>query len=218
MSNESTQPRPGAVVLDYSRGALLKRGPSWWMRALWSHQARIDLAQRISFVQALAILAAISLAAGFLCITHSCVHPLVNHGFNPQRSLAALKAELSAETLACAWNALRFVPLCFCALVAALVLLSNLWVFLGRRVSHWARVFPVLSVGSVPILWFFVLFQLDGLAPFIARPDMWHELYNPVTNIARFAVLMGGIILLVLWIIDAGKLYQSLRNWRPARS
>ncbi len=68
----------------------------------------------------------------------------------------------------------------------------------------------MLSVGCVPLLWFFVLLQLEGVSPFVGLGGVWYGMWNPVTNVVRFVMLMVGIVLLGVWIVDAGRMYRAL--------
>ncbi|MGE5611799.1 MAG: hypothetical protein ACM359_21305 [Bacillota bacterium] len=217
MHSESLQPRLSTVVLDYSQGALRRVGPSRWLRLFWSHRARLELAQTASCTQGLLVLAAISLIAGLLSTTHLCIHSLIVHAMDPHCSLRVLRNEFSAHWLAVIGTSLIVAPLCFAVLAGLLLLLSRVWTGLMRPGERWSQTFPVLSVGCVPLLWFFVLLQLESVAPFAARAGVWGGAWNPVTNLVRFISLMIGMILLAMWIVDGMRMYYTLRR-RERRS
>lgn len=212
MRSESLHPGPSAVVLDYSQGALRRLGPSRWLRLFWSHRARLELAQTASVTQGMLLLALISIIAGVLSTTHLCLHSLIVHAIDPQCTLRILRTELSAHWLAVVGGTLLFAPLCFVVLTGLLMALSRLWTWTARPGERWSQTFPVLSVGCVPLLWFFVLLQLESVAPFASRAGVWGGEWNPVTNIVRFAALMIGTVLLAMWIVDGMRMYCSLRG------
>jgi hypothetical protein len=66
----------------------------------------------------------------------------------------------------------------------------------------------------VPLLWFFVLFQANGLAPLVEYDDLWQHHLNPLTNSVRFGVFLGCMLLVGAWVIDAAKLRESVRFQR----
>jgi uncharacterized membrane protein YbhN (UPF0104 family) len=114
-------------------------------------------------------------------------------------------------------TAFTYAPIYFVGLVAVLVMLSLVSVRVSAQGQSWAKTFPVMSVGAVPLVWFFVLFQLDGFAPHGVRADAWLHWWNPVTNYVRFIILMAGVVLLAIWILDAGRLYRSMRERHVAK-
>jgi hypothetical protein len=202
-----------SVVLNYSRTHIGRPSPARWIRALWSHRVRAELAQTASFVQALGIVACISFISATLSVTHHCLAALMLHVRGPQAaSLDLLLQKAANNWFPAVRTAFTYAPIYFVGLVAVLVLLSLVSVRLSSHGQSWAKTFPMMSVGAVPLVWFFVLFQFEGFAPYIAHPDAWLHWWNPVTNYVRFIILMVGIVLLAIWILDAGRLYQSIRN------
>jgi hypothetical protein len=198
------------MILDYSQAAARRPGPLRWLRALWSHQARLELGYVASCKQAFYVVVVISVLAGVLSTTHACLRCLIAHVAGPQAlSIVTLKHALFSSWMGCCTNALKVAPVCFCVLLGSLILLSNAW---ARRGGHWTRAFPVFSLGSVPLLWFFVLFQIEGIAGLFPGGSVWHTAWNPVTNYVRFIGLMIGFVLLAMWMADALRLYGSLRE------
>ena len=202
-----------SVVLNYSRTHVRRPSPARWVRALWSHQVRVELAQTASFGQALGILACISLIAAMLSATHHALAAMMVHVRAPgATTMDVLLQKASNNWFPALQAALTYAPIYFLGLVAVLVSLSLVSVRFSQHGQSWAKTFPVMSVGAVPMLWFFVLFQFDGFAPYTARAEAWLHWWNPVTNVVRFAILMAGMVLLAVWIVDAGRLYRSMRE------
>lgn len=205
--------RVDSVVLNYSRTHVRRPSAARWVRALWSHRVRVELAQTASFGQALGIVACISLISATLSVTHHCLAALMVHVRGPAAgSLDVLLQKASNNWFPAVQTAFTYAPIYFLALVAVLVLLSLVSVRLSSHGQSWAKTFPVMSVGAVPLVWFFVLFQFEGFAPYTAPADAWLHWWNPVTNIVRFVILMAAIALLAVWVLDAGRLYQSMRD------
>jgi hypothetical protein len=202
-----------SVVLNYSRTHVRRPSAARWVRALWSHRVRVELAQTASFGQALGILACVSLISAVLSATHHSMAALMAHLRGPGAgSLDLLLQKVSNNLFPAVRTAFTFLPIYFAALVGVLVLLSLVSVRLSSHGQGWAKTFPVMSVGAVPLVWFFVLFQFEGFSSFMAGPDAWLHWWNPVTNVVRFVILMVGMVLLAVWILDVGRLYQSMRN------
>ncbi|MCY2951385.1 MAG: hypothetical protein NTU53_05335 [Planctomycetota bacterium] len=212
MRIENRHPGQKAVILDYSRSGVRRRELARWVRTFWSHRARLELAQTASFKQALGVLAGISALAGVLSTTHVCVRSFITHAMGASSAMAVLRQEVAEYWPLAVGGALAFVPICFGVLVGVLAVLSQVWARLMRRREPWSATFAVLSVGCVPLLWFFVLLQLEGVSPIVGRAGVWYGMWNPVTNYVRFAVMMIGIVLLGVWIVDAGRMYFSMRD------
>jgi hypothetical protein len=210
MNTENQHPGNGAVVLEYSRSGVRRRGLAKWARMFWSHRARVELAQTASFKQGLGILAVISAAAGILSTTHICMRSFIAHAIGAPSVWAVLRQEAAEHWPLALCGAMAFAPICFGVLVGVVAAMSGVWARLMRRQESWSATFPVLSVGCVPLLWFFVLLQLEGVAPFAGSGQAFA--WNPVSNVVRFAVLMIGIVLLGAWIVDAGRMYCSMRG------
>ena len=202
-----------SVVLNYSRTHVRRPSAARWVRALWSHRVRVELAQTASFGQGLGIVACISVISAVLSATHHLLSALMAHMRGPGAgSLDVLLQKASNNWFPAVQTVFTFLPIYFVALVAVLVLLSLVSVRLSAQGQSWAKTFPVMSVGAVPLVWFFVLFQFEGFSSFIAHPDAWLHWWNPVTNVVRFVILMVGMVLLAVWILDAGRLYRSMRD------
>lgn len=214
MNSESLHPGQDTVILDYSQSGIRRAGLLRWLRLFWSHRARLEVAQTASCGQGLGILAGISLIAGLLSTTHVGIHAIIVHATDPRCSMPMLRGEFSAHWLAVVGSSLIFAPLCFAVLAGLLVGLARVWTWLARPGECWSQTFPVLSVGCVPLLWFFVLLQLESVAPFASKAGVWGGAWNPVTNGVRFAALMIGAILVGIWIIDGMRMYYSLRGRR----
>lgn len=198
------------MILDYSQTAARRPGAMRWLRAFWSHRARLELGHAATCRQAFLVVAAISLLAGLLSTTHACLRCFISHMNGPEAlSIRALKHSLFHSWMGCCTNALKVAPICFCLLLGGLILLSNAW---ARRGGQWSRAFPVCSLGSVPVLWFFVLFQIEGIARVLPDRSVWYAGWNPVTNYVRFVGLMIGVVLLAMWLADALRLYDALRE------
>jgi hypothetical protein len=158
------------------------------------------------------LLAAISVIAGLLSTMHLCIHSLIVNATDPRSSIWVLKNDLFAHWLVVIGTALLFAPMCFALLAGLLMLLARVWTGLMRPGERWSQTFPALSVGCVPLLWFFVLLQLESVAPFASRAGVWGGAWNPVTNLVRFIALMIGVVLLAMWIVDGMRMYYSLRG------
>jgi len=212
MRTERPHPGTETVVLDYSRSALRRHGVARWVRTFWSHRARLELARTASFKQGLWLLAGVSAIAGVLSTSHLCLRSFIAHAIGAPNAMAVLRHEIAAHWPIVLASTLAFAPIFFGFLVGFLAAISGMWTRLSRRNEPWSAAFPMLSVGCVPVLWFFVLLQLEGVAPFVGKNEVWYLAWNPVTNCVRFAVLMIGIVLAGIWIVDASRMYYSIRE------
>lgn len=204
------------MILDYSQSAARKAAPHRWFRAFWSHQTRLELAQSLSVSQGVGLVLAISILAGALSSSHLCLRTLIQaFTATPGPSLAAIKANLLASTVAAGQIALLVAPIYFLILLGGTTLAAAIWTKVLRRGGAFSETFPVFSVGSVPLLWFFVLLQLEGIAPFVSHSTVLADFWNPLTNSLRFAVLMIGILLLGLWFSDTARLHRGIRRAKP---
>lgn len=196
------------MYLDYSRSAVRKTGLLRWVRALWSHQVRLELARTISLLQALGVLGAMSVLGAALSLTPQLLQAtLARWGSGSVLIRNFWQQELLHGGLALARHTLLFAPLFFGVLVGGLVLLAGLCARLGRNGRSWPHCFAILAVGAMPLLWFFMLFQIEGVSP--QGAGLW---WNPVTNLPRFAMLMLAVVLLALWAVDSRRLYLALRG------
>jgi hypothetical protein len=184
------------------------------LRTLWSRRARIDFARRGSFAGAVVLLAMVSLLAVLLTISHHWIEAILHIVLNTEQELfAALKHKWPAVSLASARKALAATPIYFTALLAGCAMLAFIWSRVGRSGITLAHRFIVVSVAAVPLLWFFLLYQVDGVAPFMTRDgDLYHGAWNPLTNLTRFVLCMGGVVLMVLWVGDLRRMYQALHD------
>ena len=196
------------MILDYSRSAARRQGPARWVRALWSHRSRVELAQVATCKQGVWVVAGISVLAGILSTTHACLRSFVSHVAERHRSMEVLRHEMGEHWPAALAGAVVFTPVCFCVLTAFLAVLSRVM----RRGQSWTRAFGALAIGCMPLVWFFVLLQLEGVAPMVSKSEGWYDIWNPVTNYVRFGVLMIGIMLLGAWAVDAGRMYRHVRD------
>jgi len=209
--------RGASVILDYSQSGLPRPRLGCWFRALWSHRARLHLAHTASVWQAFGILAAVSLLGSVLTHSHTWLHDVLVHLLQPRGGfLQWVKAEFSHAGGALGHSMLQLAPWYFGGMLAILGLVASFWTSAPKG-RNWVHCFAVLSVACVPALWLFLLLQAEGIAPFVTDPAAWQSSWwNPVTNGVRFAVLMVGLLLLALWIVDAGKLCRSLQQWKKA--
>jgi hypothetical protein len=184
------------------------------LRTLWSRRARIDFARRGSFAGAIVLLAMVSLLAVLLTISHHWIEAVLGIVLGTEQEfLATAKEKLPAVSLASARKALAATPIYFTGLLAGCAMLAFVWSRVGRSGITLAHRFIVVSVAAVPVLWFFLLYQVDGVAPFVTRDaDLYHGPWNPLTNGTRFVLCLGAVVLMVLWIGDLRRMYQALQD------
>jgi hypothetical protein len=109
--------------------------------------------------------------------------------------------------------ALQLIPIYFIVLAAIVYGVAMLWSWRARYQS-WTRCFAAASVGAVPVLWFFLLLQLECLSPLVNYDDLWHHHLNPLTNTVRFAVFVCSLGMVGLWVFEAARLKDSVRYQR----
>jgi hypothetical protein len=160
-------------------------------------------------------LATLSIFGAVLTTSHSWVHDVLLHLFGARGGfLLWIRGELAHAGSALGHSMLRLAPWYFGGMIAVLGLLASFWASAPKG-RTWSHCFAVLSVASVPALWLFLLLQAEGIAPFVSDPAAWQSSWwNPVTNGVRFAVLMVALLLIALWVVDAGKLCRSLQHWK----
>ena len=214
-SREHRRPGSGAImtVLDYARAVTRTGGYLWWISALWSPQRRLQIARDGSTFQAVCIVAVIALAAAVLSGTHAWVHDLIWNTLHRDGAYRRVMIQqLLSGAAAVGWRIPLIAPLVFLALGGLLGLVA--WVS-GCRMHRSGACFVALVAGSIPLLWFFILLQLEALAPFFS-PAPTINAWNPLTNTIRFITLMLALVLAVLWLVDSIGLYRALEGLGPA--
>lgn len=211
------------MYLDYSRpapaGACRVR-VGCWARAIFSHRARVEAARGASWVEALAALGAVALLAAALTASHVHARELLAHAVaSPAGMLASLRAELPAAAEALGLFTLAAAPLYFAGLALLVAGVARLWSARSGGVLPWGHCFGALAATAVPLLWFFLLVQLDILSPLLADRQAFRDpqVWNPVTNAVRFVVLMAGVALAGAWVAAGGRLMRVLREAATAR-
>jgi hypothetical protein len=202
------------MILDYSRPK--KRGPtiSCCIRTLWSPSARVEFAQNGSSAHAICVLVTISAISAVLTASSIALYSSVARGATLSSGYAQwLLGELLMAGDSWGRLALQLVPAYF-AVIAGSVYIIALALFRCGGWQSWSKCFCAVSVGCVPLLWFFLLFQANGLAPLVEYDDLWHHHLNPLTNSIRFGVFLGCMMLVGAWVIDAAKLRESVRFQR----
>jgi hypothetical protein len=201
------------VYLDYSHGVARRGGLMRWIKTLWSHRARLEAARSTTAMQGMVLLAVVSLAAAILSNSHLLVHLLLDHWFKGEGVTGQrLRTDLAHSGVAVGKHALRMAPIYFALLATVGAGVAGLWTATRRKLRTVTHRFGVVAVACVPLLWFFLLFQFEGLAPFVVDGDNWHGPWNPITNLVRFCVLMGFVLLSALWIVDVGRIYNAVRD------
>jgi hypothetical protein len=204
------------MILDYSRPK--RRGPTLncCIHSLWSPSARVEFAQSASSAHAICVLATISAIAAFLTASSIWLHSQVARGIvtNPKGGYANwLLGELLMAGDSWGRLALQLIPAYFAILGGIVYMIAALWTRFGGWAS-WTRCFCAVSVGCAPLLWFFLLLQLNCLAPLVEYDDLWHHHLNPLTNSVRFGVFLGAMMLMAFWVLEAAKLRESVRFQR----
>ncbi len=201
------------MILDYSQP---RRGPtlSCCIRTLWSSDARVEFAQCASWAHAIGVLTTIAIIAAILTASDTWLRAAVVRGINPNAALGQwILDELLTAGRSTVRLALQLIPVYFAALAGTVYIVALIWAHHARHQS-WTRCFAAASVGCVPLLWFFLLLQLDCLSPLVNYEDLWHHHLNPLTNSIRFALFVGSMLLLALWMFEAARLRESVRHQR----
>ena len=184
------------------------------LRTLWSSEARVEFAQCAAWGHCIGLLSSIAALAAILTASDGWLREAVMRGLAPNTNLGTwLLDELLAAGGSTRTFALRLVPIYFSGLAASVYVIALLW---SRRAHHqsWTRCFATATVGAVPVLWFFLLLQLECLSPLVNYDDLWHHHLNPLTNTVRFAVFAGSLGMVALWIFEAARLKDSVRYHR----
>ena len=174
----------------------------------------MEFAQRASWGQAIGVLCGIAAVASILTASNNWLREAVVRGLAPNVNWgnwvldAMLIGGRSTGRLA-----LQLIPIYFLVLAATVYVIACLW---SRRVRDqgWTRCFAAASAGAVPILWLFLLLQIESLSPLVNYEDLWHHHLNPLTNSVRFAVFVCSLGMLALWIFEAARLKDSMRHFR----
>jgi len=201
------------MILDYSQP---RSGPTLGccIRTLWSSNARVEFAQCASWAHAIVVLTSIATMAAILTASDAWLREAMVRGLAPNANFATwIFDELLTGGRSTGRFALQLIPAYFAVLAGTVYVIALLW---ARRVRHqsWTRCFAAASVGSVPLLWFFLLLQLECLSPLVNYDDLWHHHLNPLTNSVRFAVFVGSLGMVALWIFEAARLKNSVRYQR----
>lgn len=187
-----------------------------WVRSLWSHDARAQVACSASCFHALVVLAAMSILGAFFSTTHNHLHLMIKHAFAGEgAAIGLLKADLSAATHDVGAFTVRFAPIYFVLLAGMLSGMAKVWSRRSSRGATWSHCFAFLTASAIPLLWFFALLQLESVAPLMTQAHVWQgPWWNPLSNLARFVLLMLALLLLARWLLDTSRLYNSLRAGR----
>jgi hypothetical protein len=198
---------------DYSRP---RRGPTLGccLRTLWSSEARVEFAQCASWGHSIGVLITIAALAAILTASDGWLREAVVRGISPNVNLGTwLLDELLAAGGLTRTFALRLIPIYFAVLAASVYVIALVWSWRARYQS-WSRCFAAATVGAVPVLWLFLLLQLECLSPLVNYEDIWHHHLNPLTNTVRFAVFVCSLGMIALWIFEAARLKDSVRYQR----
>lgn len=199
------------MILDYHQSQS-KRGPSFscCLRTLWSGRARVEFAQNASWIHAVCGLAAISSLAAVLTASATWLREAMVGVLNPAAIGQWLVNDLVRSGQSSGRVALELVPIYFAALAAAVYVAACFW---SRRkgAQSWTRCFAATAVGCVPLLWFFLLLQMECLAPLVDYDDLWHHHLNPLTNGIRFTLFVSSLMLMAVWMFEAARLRESVR-------
>jgi len=171
----------------------------------------VEFAQCASWAHAIVVLVSTATVAAILTASDTWLREAVVRGLAPKAVFAEwIFDEILTAGRSTGQFALQLIPIYFSALAGVVYLIALLW---ARRAPHrnWTRCFAAASVGAVPVLWLFLLLQLECLSPLVSYEDLWHHHLNPLTNSVRFAVLMGCLGMLALWIFEAARLKDSVR-------
>jgi len=202
------------MILDYSQPR--RRGPTLGccIRTLWSGSARVEFAQCASWAHAIVVLTSIATAAAVLTASDSWLREAVVRGLAPKAIFTQwIFDEILTVGRSTGRFALQLIPIYFSVLAGIVYGIALLW---SRRAPHqtWNRCFAAASVGAVPVLWLFLLLQLECLSPLVNYDDLWHHHLNPLTNSVRFAVFVGCLGMVALWIFEVARLKDSVRYQR----
>src|SRR2546421_1889363 len=201
------------MILDYSRP---RRGPTLGccIRTLWSSNARVEFAQCASWAHAIVVLTSIATVAAILTASDSWLREAVVRGLAPKAVFTQwIFDEILTAGRSTGRFALQLIPIYFAVLAATVYAIALLW---ARRAPHqnWTRCFAAASVGAVPVLWLFLLLQLECLSPLVNYDDLWHHHLNPLTNSVRFAIFVASLGMVAVWIFEAARLKDSVRYQR----
>ncbi len=202
------------MILDYDFSRP-KRGPTLGccIRTLWSSDARVEFAQCASWAHAIGVLSSIAAIAAILTACDAWLREAVVRGLAPNASLGTWLFNELLMVRSTGTFALQLMPIYFAVLGTIVYGIACLWSRKARYQS-WTRCFAAASVGAVPLLWFFLLLQLECLSPLVNYDDLWHHHLNPLTNSVRFAVFVCSLGMVAVWIFDAARLKDSLRYQR----
>ena len=184
------------------------------MRTFWSSEARLEFAQCASWGHAIGVLTSIATIAAILTASDAWLREAVVRGLAPNANFGAwLLDEIVTAGGSTGRLALQLIPIYFILLSGTVYVIALIWSHRARYQS-WTRCFEAASVGAVPVLWLFLLLQLECLSPLVNYDDLWHHHLNPLTNTVRFAVFVGCMGMLALWIFEAARLKDSVRYQR----
>jgi hypothetical protein len=198
------------MILDYSQP---RNGPKLGccIRTLWSGGARVEFAQSASWAHAIGVLATTATIAAILTASNSWLREAVLRWWAPNGKLGEwLLDELLTGGRSTGRFALQLIPVYFAILAATVYVIALLW-SRRARYQNWTRCFAAASVGAVPVLWLFLLLQIESLSPLVNYEDLWHHHLNPLTNSVRFAVFVGSMGMVALWIFEAARLKDSVK-------
>jgi hypothetical protein len=202
------------MILDYSQPKRRGLTLACCIRTLWSPTARVEFAQSATCAHAICVLAVISALAAFLTASSFGLHSSVVRGMGPKAgSTQWIFNELLGARDSWGRLALQLIPGYFAALGGVVYIIAHFWSRCGGWQS-WTRCFSAVSIGAVPLLWFFLLLQANSLAPLVEYEDLWHHYLNPLTNSVRFATFLGSMMLIAIWVLEAAKLRESVRFQR----
>jgi hypothetical protein len=174
----------------------------------------VEFAQCASWGHSIGILTSIAALAALLTASDGWLREAVVRGSAPNSNLGTwLLDELLVAGGSTRTFALRLIPIYFLVLAVSVYVIALLW---SRRARYqsWTRCFAAASVGAVPVLWLFLLLQLECLSPLVNYDDLWNHHLNPLTNTVRFAVFVCSLGMIALWIFEAARLKDSVRYQR----
>jgi len=202
------------MILDYG-SSQPRRGPSLGccLRTLWSGDARVEFAQCASWGHAIGMLTSIAAVAAILTASDAWLREAVVRGLAPDVNPGTWFFNELVSVRLTGNFALQLIPIYFIVLAAIVYGVAMLWSWRAHYQS-WTRCFAAASVGAVPVLWFFLLLQLECLSPLVNYDDLWHHHLNPLTNTVRFAVFVCSLGMVGLWVFEAARLKDSLRYQR----
>src|SRR5687768_16426178 len=158
-----SRPTKGKVMIldyDYSRP---RRGPTLacCIRTLWSSEARVEFAQCASWGHAIGVLTSIATIAAILTASDVWLREVVVRGLAPNANFGAwLLNEILNAGQSSGRLALQLIPIYFILLSGTVYVIALVWSHRARYQS-WTRCFAAASVGAVPVLWLFLLIQLE---------------------------------------------------------